>query len=303
MAHTQCCLWDFTLWGDIDHKTVIKSLRELGKKWSFQREKTIEGKEHFQGKISLHKKKRLGELRALAITTALNAAHWSPSSTNSGTSFAYVTKLDSRVAGPWHDTDEPLEEFIMPDDIKEIETLRPWQKAILEWAIHPKWERRKIAAIIDLIGCIGKTTIKRWLQCHHRDTVQILPPLSDPKDMAQFINSTRRPSIRCYVIDIPRACKDKKILARLYGAMETIKDGSCYDTRYKGREMVFTPPRILVFTNTIPDINWMSHDRWTAMLVNANHELEWFPNFPKHSEVPLTLTFRAPGVEHEEKKE
>lgn len=305
MAHTQCCLWDFTLWSDMDHTLVIKALRELGKKWSFQKEKGACGREHYQGKLSLHKKKRLNELLALVRPTALCSAHWSPSSTNSGASFAYVTKLDSRVAGPWHDTDEPVEPFVMPDDIKEIETLRPWQTAVHAWALWPIFERRKIAVIIDLNGGIGKTTIKRWLQCHHREHVQIVPPLSDPKDMAQFIMSTRKPTIRCYVVDIPRACTDPKVLARLYGALETIKDGSCYDTRYKGREMVFTPPRVLVFTNTVPEMKWMSKDRWLAMTVNDQETLDWFPNFPQPTVTPLALNFQlgvGGGPQMEENK-
>lgn len=295
MAHHAIFLWDFTLWSEIDHTLVIKALREIGKKWSFQQERSAEGRLHYQGKVSLHKRKRFNEMLALVRPTPLCSAHWSPSSTNSGASFSYVTKLDTRAAGPWHDTDEPVEPFIMPDDIKEIAMLRPWQTAVTTWALWPIYERRKIAVIVDLIGGIGKTTMKRWLQCNHRDHVQVIPPLSDPKDMAQFIMSTRRPNIRCYIVDIPRACTDPKVLARLYGGLETIKDGSCYDTRYKGREMVFTPPRVLVFTNTIPDIKWMSKDRWIATQVeetNTGHHLQWLPNFPIHSQTPLAVDYK-----------
>lgn len=272
-------------------------MRQVGKKWSFQREQAAGGNPHYQGRVSLHKKKRLAELRALLRDTNLTTAHWSPSSTNSGASFSYVTKLDTRIAGPWHDTDEVPEVFVMPDDIAEIEKLRPWQQRIVTWATHHKWERRKIVTVVDLVGGVGKTTLKRWLQCHHREHVQILPPLSDAKDMAQFIMSTRRDTTRCYVIDIPRACTDAKVLARLYGALETIKDGSCYDTRYKGREMVFTPPRVLVFTNTTPELKWMSKDRWVTLNIDETEELAWMPGWPKHTEIPLTVDWVAPQVD------
>lgn len=112
-----CCVWDFTFhvggpgWTkdtmggpceNMDNKYINEFVNKYCKKWCYQLEKGGEGAYHYQGRISLKSKMRLGGLVKL-----LPGAHFSITSNNcKGNSF-YVEKEDTRVCGPWKDSDEP----------------------------------------------------------------------------------------------------------------------------------------------------------------------------------------------------
>jgi hypothetical protein len=63
------------------------------------------------------------------------------------------------------------------------------------------------------------------------------------------------------MIDMPRAIKKDK-LNGFYSAIESLKDGYAFDDRYKFVEKIFDSPCIWVFTNTYPDTDLLSEDRW-----------------------------------------
>jgi len=64
-----------------------------------------------------------------------------------------------------------------------------------------------------------------------------------------------------YIIDIPRALR-KDQLFQFFSGIETLKDGYAYDDRYHFKEEYFDCPNIWIFMNTIPDLEYMSKDRW-----------------------------------------
>ena len=91
-----------------------------------------EGFIHYQGRISLIKKKRLQELVKLCKAMDFYRFHWSPTSkevADSGDIF-YVMKADTRIAGPWANTDP--EKQYTPRQIRMIDELRHWQQEIVD---------------------------------------------------------------------------------------------------------------------------------------------------------------------------
>ena len=111
-------------------------------------EEEDEGYIHYQGKISLMKRRRLNELVNLCKVNSLHLskAHWSPSSNNGLGQVFYCMKLDTRIAGPWQDTDEP--EIVMPRQLRHIKELRPWQQEICDRSQY-NWNPRTINWIYD----------------------------------------------------------------------------------------------------------------------------------------------------------
>lgn len=75
------------------------------------------------------------------------------------------------------------------------------------------------------------------------------------------------PTSTCYLIDLPRAMK-KTNMVGLFSAIEEIKSGYAYDDRYKFVEKFFDCPNIWVFTNYIPDSEYLSADRWKIWQIN-----------------------------------
>lgn len=75
------------------------------------------------------------------------------------------------------------------------------------------------------------------------------------------------------VIDMPRSIP-KNDLAPLYAAIESIKSGYIIDSRFKATEVRIPSPHVWVFTNMLPDLNYLSLDRWKIWRINKDKDLE-----------------------------
>lgn len=244
------CVWDFTVGAQfIDKLTLDVTIRKHCKKWRYQLEKGDSGYEHFQGRVSLKEKVRL----ATAITLFnVREIHWSITSKENRDNDFYTCKEESRVEGPWKDTDpQPM---YIPRQIRGIE-LRPWQQSIVDSA--EVFDTRHINIILDNKGNIGKTTLKTWVRCH--GIGRFIPFVNDYKDMMRIVMDC--PKEKLYIIDIPRAIQ-KDRLFQFYAGIETLKDGYAYDDRYHFKDECFDSPVIWVFTNVEPERNLLSADRW-----------------------------------------
>lgn len=247
--------YDFTL--SCEHysvEDVCEQLKEICKKWTFQKERGESGYEHFQGRMSLKTKARISTLK----NKVFPEMHLSPTSNqNMGNDF-YVTKEETRIEGPWSDTTVP--KFI-PRDVMEIVELRPWQAQIASTVNQDI--RRDIYVLYEPRGNVGKTLLCRYLAL--RLGASSIPPLNDYKDIMQIIMC--KPESNCYLIDMPRA-KDKLKMREFWSAIETIKSGYAYDCRYEFKERYFNPPVVWLFTNTIPEEEMLSKDRWKIFEIN-----------------------------------
>lgn len=248
-----CCVWDFTWWGDLDENKMIVLLEERCKKWAFQEEEAPKtGELHFQGRMSLKVKKRLVEI----VKEWPKGFHFSVTSNENKTNMFYVMKEDTRVRGPW--TDENDKPMYIPRDVRKIEKLRPWQQDI-----HNRLsvvDDRKVHIIIDTTGGKGKSSYVRWAMCHKYG--QIIPFVNDFKDIMRMVCDM--PISPIYYIDMPRGISKEK-LKGLYAGIEMVKTGYAYDDRYKFKQILFDPPNICVFTNTEPNLKYLSADRWVIL--------------------------------------
>lgn len=213
----QLYCWDFTIhlnetFGKDDHAKLITQLKEICKAGNFQLEEGEKcGKLHFQGRVSLKKKRRKTEIYKLATDTFLTGVHWSPTSNENKGNFDYVTKNFTRIAGPWDINTKPR---YIPRQVREIESLRPFQQAICDDA--EVWDTRHINIVYDPDGNIGKSRLKLWIRAY--GIGRIIPPVNDFKDMMRMVMDI--PTAKLYVIDLPKAYKKDK-LGGLYSAIET----------------------------------------------------------------------------------
>eukprot|EP01043_Picozoa_sp_COSAG02_P063615 COSAG02_NODE_9068_length_2342_cov_447.957200_1_plen_155_part_10 len=149
-------VWDFTLKvSDFnkDEKVLKDNLILVCKKWTFQLEEGVKsGYLHYQGRISLTKKKTLSSLISVFKEyPAFAGVHFSPCSNNAKGDVFYVIKVDTRVSGPWSDTDEIV---YVPRQIREMKGLRPFQQHIVDNA--NVWDKRTINMIYCKKGNLGK---------------------------------------------------------------------------------------------------------------------------------------------------
>lgn len=256
-----CCVWDLTIPADrISVSDLRKHFSHHCKKYVFQLERGDKtGYEHYQCRVSLKTKSR----KATLITSNFNIKGCNISVTsnaNKDNDF-YVLKDETRVSGPFADTDKaPLRTVN-----KMIENgLYPWQEALIEHV--QDYNDRQIHLLIDKGGNIGKSALCKYFYQMH-DAV-IVPPLNDSKELMGYVMSF--PPAKLYIIDMPRAMK-KKNLAGLYSGIEQLKNGMMYDIRYHGKFKYIDEPNIIVFTNTPPKLRYLSRDRWVMLTVEEKN--------------------------------
>jgi len=269
--------YDFTISFDKnpDKELILSFLSKHGKKWCSQLEQgDTTGYKHYQCRISLHNKKRLNTFFNMLTDSGLVIHSNAISPTSSGATsdeifFEYCSKEHTRIEGPWTSKDKAK---YIPRQYRGIEDkLYPWQQGIKD--ICSTFDDRKINIIVDYKGCNGKSTIAHHLRLTMGGLC--LPICNDGEKIIQSAcNMLMGKNIRKTVpifIDLPRAM-DKSRLYGIYSAIEQIKSGWVYDVRNSWKEWDFDSPHIFVTTNTCPDEQMLSHDRWNIFTVK-NHEL------------------------------
>ncbi len=240
-------------------------LKGIAKKYVFQKEQGDNGYLHYQGRLSLIKKRRKFE----AIKLFVRAPNYFEPTCNPeflrGEAF-YQMKEDTRLEGPWKDTDE------MPVLTRQIQEflkwkLRPYQQRIFIDA--QIFDMRKINLIWDTTGNCGKSLLSEYME--YKGLAEEVPPFRLMDDIFQWVAT--RPIRKCYIVDMPRGMK-KDRLGDFYSGIEVIKNGVAYDKRHRATKIRFDRPRIFVFTNTLPNLELMSRDRWVIWRINKKYEVE-----------------------------
>ena len=258
-----CCCYDFRWSADgITPQQIISWLKGIAKRFVFQREVGDGGYNHYQGRLSLVKKRRKHE----ALRLFENPPNYFEPTTNkeyqSGDAF-YATKVDTRVEGPWKDDDE---EVYIPRQVREMDGLRPFQQHIVNDV--DKWDKRKINIVYCKGGNKGKSSLVGYMRAHKLG--RALPPVNDFKDLLRMVCDL--PTSKLYLFDMPRAMNKDKMY-QFYSAVETIKDGYAYDDRYSFKEKVFDCPNIWIFCNVLPSLEMLSLDRWKIWDIDDSFNL------------------------------
>lgn len=282
MTSNAICVWDLTIKSNgVDEKVmkeekkwINRFMKEECKKWAYQLEKGEKtGYIHYQCRFSLNVKKRAGTLIKTLEEYKIKG-HLTPTSNTNRTNLFYVMKEETRIDGPWTDMDTAEERIYIPRQVRNMRTMRPFQQSIIDSC--KDYDERTINIIVDTRGNTGKSKIKNFMRAN--GLAFIIPPSNDYKEFLGFVCSMwlqkgkPRKDI-CFIIDIPRAL-DKKHLRQFYGAIETLKDGYAYDSRYKATEATFDSPTIWVFTNEKPNVKLLSIDRWRIWRISSKYKLK-----------------------------
>lgn len=258
-----CAVWEVR-WGkaEVDDVELLKvQLKQVAKKWVFQEEKGDGGYEHYQGRISLFKKRRKTEVMSLMRSIDMVVPNYlAPTVAANHTKEAfYAMKADTRVAGPWSDAD--VVKRRVPEWEAPAGGWYPWQQKVID--SREVRCTRTINLVIDPVGNNGKSHLTMWLLME--DKACILPLLMDHKELSEAacddLMSTDNFDPRLVIMDLPRPV-NKKALCGVFTAIEGIKNGLVCDRRYHFRRYMFRPPQMWVFSNRLPNMAYASGDRW-----------------------------------------
>lgn len=272
----QLSTYDFTIWCDkitddkpsgFDCSALQQLLHQLCKRWVFQIEETQDGIRHYQGRFSLKKKAYMHVF--LKRYPVFKCGHLTPTQrgTHTARDFNYVMKADSRVAGPFSDESYSDPGDYTPQVINFLKhDMYPWQNTIMDYATQ--YNEREIALIYDHVGDIGKSVFQEYLVSTKK--AMPIPPYRNMDDILQF--AFCQPNFPCYMIDMPRGMKKDK-LGEFYSGLETLKNGFVHDKRYKSQYRYMPRPQVIVFTNTLPQFDLMSTDRWVIFEMTKDKAL------------------------------
>ena len=265
-----CAVYDIRCNADNQNQNpeAIKTkLRALAKKWTFQLERGEEtGYLHYQGRISLFKKCLPSKAHQLFDTFTMN--YIEPTSKAGRDSF-YVLKEQTRVEGPWKDTDPDI---FIPIQYQNIQ-FHDYQQEIYD---NKDINHRQINLVFDPKGNNGKTTIGALSSI--KKGYIYLPFINDYEDLmatmlCKCYDVTRDPKV--VLLDMPRALgKDR--LGQIYAGLETIKGGYLFDKRYHFKEWWINAPSIYVFSNKMPDLKYLSLDRWRFLKITKSKKFTEF---------------------------
>lgn len=231
--------WCFTFnnYTTVEKNELVQLFQHLGL-YVIGQEIGENGTPHLQGYIALKTKKRLTALKKIN-----KRIHWEPTR-NVEASIEYCKKENNFI------TNIPMIRKLTFPTMD-----RPWQLEILE-NISKEPDERTINWYWSEEGNIGKTTFMKYLMVNH-NAIAVPSKGADAMHALAKVHDQKKP-IDLVVMNIPR----DKLEYINYGTIETIKDGLLISGKYEGCSAAIACPHVYIFSNTYPNTDKISHDRW-----------------------------------------
>lgn len=230
-------------------KKLVGLFRDIAQYFIFSIEIGSETKKrHLQGYVEWKKPKRLSACKL----TIDNTTHWEKSKGSREDNIQYCSK--DPIKGPFTNENAhrytALELGLITDDM-----LYGWQKKIVS-IVEKAPEKRKIYWFWSKEGEIGKTEFIKYLVYHYKAEF-IQGKKADI--MCAICGKDGKKEIRkTYILGFSRTVEDYIS----YDAIETIKDGLLFSSKYESGSMLIPVPHVFIFCNFPPDTKTMSKDRW-----------------------------------------
>lgn len=174
---------------------------------------------------------------------------------------AYCQKDDTK-AGPTERNDKRIRKIT--DPLANV-ILHPWQQNIKNMLTTVP-DNRTIHWIYDSNGNMGKTTLAKHLCIHHPGKVLYMSgKSSDIKYGVKTFLDNPENDLKMVIFDFTRTTEN----FISYQAMEEVKNGLFYNTKYESCMCVFDSPHIVVMANFKPNLEAMSTDRWNITELQA----------------------------------
>ena len=147
--------------------------------------------------------------------------------------------------------------WTLPKQLKIITELYPWQQKIAD-IVAEEADDRTVHWFWEGTGNVGKTALTKYLLVKYPHTHYFSGGKAN--DIAfQLIKNKWDPEI-C-IFNFPRTSEG----AVSYNAIEQLKDGLVFSSKYEGGTKIFNPPHVIIFANWLPDVTQLSADRWNIV--------------------------------------
>jgi len=205
------------------------------------------GTPHLQGFLILRKKARPSSFK---LGFRWSKFHWEPMEGTIEDNEVYCSKEQRRI---WTN-------MVFPTPLVKIEykDLLKGQRVVVDKYKEEEDPRfgREIHVYVDEKGGWGKTITTKYF-IDQMNAIVVAGKTGDAAyAIAQRIEQHK--PIPIVVFDVPRGGRCN------WHAVEKIKDGCLFATKYESGMLRFNSPHVVVFTNEWPDLSRLSADRWVV---------------------------------------
>lgn len=141
-----------------------------------------------------------------------------------------------------------------PKPLKLIEPSKPWQLKVLE-ILKQEPDDRKVYWFWSQEGGIGKSQFCKY--CVVKENCLFFEE-GKKADIMHLIFEAPEDRLERIIIDVPRDNGNNIS----YKAIESIKNGLIYSSKYEGGYKYFNSPHVIIFANMPPQEERLSADRW-----------------------------------------
>ncbi len=248
--------WTFTLnnYSESDIAQLTQFFDTMEVRYIFQEEMSGTGTPHLQGLMYFKNARSWSSIKQIDNRMHIEVCR----SVNK--SVKYCQKLDTR-------TGEIYSKGFKIVEIKDVlSTLKlyDWQQKIVDLCKTDP-DDRTINWYYDLVGDVGKTKLAKHL-CLRHGAIYVGGSSSDIK----YAISKMKEKPKIVIFGYPRTKKDYVS----YQALEEIKDGIFFNTKYESAMTIFNSPHVIVLANFRPDESKMSKDRWNIIEISNEDRTE-----------------------------
>lgn len=213
-----------------------------------QLERGEKGILHYQITIEFKKKVRRSTVRNKFKEFDFPSIDYCEKCISPEDSLKYCSKDDTKV-----------KEILMkgiPKPITIIKELKKWQSDLVD-IIKEEPEDRLIYWVLDKVGGNGKSVLCKYLWKHY-GAIILSGKGSDMKYGIVKYQEKTGVYPELIIIDVPRSSLE----FLNYTAIEEIKNGLFFSSKYESDMVCMNSPHIIIFANEYPKINNLSKDRW-----------------------------------------
>lgn len=155
---------------------------------------------------------------------------------------------------------ENIIHFSIDCDDEELECLKEeelyeWQKDVFNLIKGPR-NNRTINWYWEKKGNVGKTAFTRFLGIKHNACIIQKGKYADIMNHVYMSKN-----VKVFIIDVPRSSGNSVS----YNALESIKSGIIFNSKYETGQKFINPPHVIVFSNEPPELEKLSKDRWNII--------------------------------------
>lgn len=254
-------IWTWNNYEEIDIDNMKTWCDNNCKEYNFQREVGENGTPHLQGFWNFTNGRHFDALKKLWPKMHIERVR------NVAAARDYCKKAETKVgdtiAGGSSNVIDPLMN-------KELYT---WQKEVIN-ICDTVPDDRTIHWFYDERGCSGKTTLAKHLCLKYPADALYLSggPANCKWGITSFLHDKKgsklvrnEKNLRIAIFDFVRTVEDRIS----YEALEAVKNGIFFNTKYESMMITFNCPHVIVFANFVPEIDKLSKDRWNIVDIEA----------------------------------